>query len=354
MHTKKKTKTMKQINIQNALKEKNKLIIDTRTPKEFEKDNIPDSVNYPIFSDEERAKIGTLYKKDKTKAYQEGITTYNNKIIHFIESFKKLDKNKKIIVYCWRGGMRSKTIAELISNLGYDTYQLEGGYKSFREYIRDFFEEYTPPFKLIVLQGYAGCGKTDILKKIRPSIDLEGIAQHRSSIFGAIGLKPISQKRFESRLWKKLIDLEKETAVFIEGEARKIGDVYIPKKIFDAIQKAKTIFITTNIKNRTKRIVKEYFTHSADEFIKEKIKTLKEQISKKEVEKLLECMDEKKYEKVSEYLLTEYYDPKYDYFFKDRKYAAKINYETITDAIDKIEKIKNKIIRNEPNTHQTT
>ncbi len=328
---------IKQINFDEALKLKNTLLIDTRTPKEFLEDNIPGAVNYPLFSDEERIIIGTLYKKDETKAYKEGITIYNNKVIQFIESFKKLDKNKTIIVYCWRGGMRSKTIAELITNLGYDVYQLNGGYKSFRKYIRDFFDEYTPPFKFIVLQGYAGCGKTDILQKIKPSIDLEGLAQHRSSIFGAIGLKPVSQKRFESRLWVQLTNLNDEKKVFIEGEARKIGDVYLPQKIFDKMRSSETILITTNMKNRTKRIIDEYFTHNADEFLKEKIKTLREAISTKTVEKLLEHMNKKEYEPVTEYLLKEYYDPKYTYFFKEQKYSEIIDYENIQDAIIKLQ-----------------
>ena len=316
------------------------IFVDTRTPKEFEIDNIPGSINIPIFSNEERVIVGTLYNSDKIKAYQEGFQIYNKKILDLIEEFKKIDKNKKIIIYCWRGGMRSKTMTELISNLGLDVVQLTDGYKEFRKFIREELQKYKPPFKLIVLQGLAGCGKTDLIKGLTPSIDLEGLAKHRSSVFGALGLEPVSQKMFESRLFEKLQELKNEKIVFIEGEAKKVGDVFVPNNLFEQMQKSQTINITCSIEERSKRIVKDYFTHNEDEKIKEIIIKLKVFLSNKHVEELNQLVDEKEYLKVAQILLEDHYDPQYNHALKNQVFSSEVKSDNIVEAIKDLNKLK--------------
>ncbi len=331
---------VKKLTAKEALEMKDAVFIDTRSPKEFAEDNIPHSISSPIFTNEERKVIGTLYRKDQDQAYDLGLGIYQTKVEDFIKKYKEFDSSKPIIVYCWRGGLRSETITKLIESLGHEVYQLEGGYKAFREIIRDELKEYRPPFKLMVLQGLAGCGKTDLIKKIKPSIDLEGLAAHRSSLFGALGLKPQTQKMFESRLWEQLQELKNEKIVFIEGEAKKIGNICVPKYLFEAMEKADTINIQTSLQNRVKRIVRDYFTHEEDAQIKEIIIKLKVQLSNKAVEELCAFVDAKNYEPVAEHLLVNYYDERYDHANKDLKYAGEINNDSVDLAVKEFEKLK--------------
>ncbi|MCF7798849.1 tRNA 2-selenouridine(34) synthase MnmH [Candidatus Woesearchaeota archaeon] len=316
------------------------VFVDTRSPKEFAEDNIPGAINIPIFSNEERAIIGTLYKNNQVEAYQQGFGIYNSKILDFIEQFKQIPLEKKIIIYCWRGGMRSKTIAELIASKRTNVYQLIGGYKQFRAVVREELKNYEPPFTFIVLQGLAGCGKTDLIKKLFPTINLEGYAHHRSSLFGALGLKPVSQKMFESRLWKKLHELESEKIVFIEGEAKKIGDIFVPEKIYETMQTAPTVNITASITTRSKRIVQDYFTHNEDEEIKKIIMKLKVYLSTKRCEELCALVDEKKYKQLAEALLIEHYDKQYKHALTEQKYIAEICSDNIDAAVKELEQIK--------------
>ncbi|MBU0666219.1 MAG: tRNA 2-selenouridine(34) synthase MnmH [Nanoarchaeota archaeon] len=329
---------VKTISAEKALNLKDAFFIDTRTPKEFSKDNIPGSINYPIFSDEERRIIGTLYKQNQDKAFEEGLKIYESKVANFIEEYKKLNPKNPIIVYCWRGGLRSETITKLIDGLGYDVYQLIGGHKAYRALVREGLQTYKPPFKLIVLQGLAGCGKTDLIKAITPSIDLEDLAGHRSSLFGAIGLNPCTQKMFESKLWEVLQKLKNEKVVFIEGEAKKIGDIYIPNNLFEVMKKSSIVEIQTPIKQRVKRIVRDYFTHDEDKQIKEIILKLKIQLSNKAVERLHQLVDKKDYEPVAEHLLVNYYDDLYNHANKNIKYAYTIKNNSIVKAVEELQK----------------
>lgn len=343
------------ISVEKALKLRDAVFVDTRSPKEFAEDNIPGSINSPIFSNEERKEVGILYKKDKDKAFEKGLKIYQGKVADFIKEYKEFDSKKTIVVYCWRGGIRSETITKLIESLGYNAYQLIGGHKSFRAFIRERLEAYKPPFKLIVLQGLAGSGKTDLIKAVKPSIDLEYFAGHRSSLFGAIGLKPRSQKMFESRLWFKLEELKQqkseiselknskrvlkqEKVVFIEGEAKKIGNIFVPSNLFKAMEKATTVYIKTSLKNRVKRIVRDYFSHGEDEKIKEIISKLKVQLSNKVVEEMHQFMDKKDYKPVAEYLLVNYYDERYKHANKDLEYKFEVNNDSVKKAVEELER----------------
>ena len=330
----------KTINISQALELRDAVFVDTRTPKEFLEDHIPGAINIPIFNNEERAIVGTLYKNNRVKAYQEGFEIYNKKILSFIKSFEQIDKKKRIIVYCWRGGMRSKTIVELLTSLGKDTYQLVDGYKAYRKYVRESLENYKPSFKLIVIQGMAGSGKTDLIRRLKPSIDLEGLAKHRSSVFGAIGLKPVSQKMFETNFLKRIKELEDEKVIFVEGEAKKVGNINLPKKFFEHLQRSTTILIKTSLENRSKRIVRDYFSHNEDEQIKKIITGFKDYLSKKVVDELTHFVDEKEYEAVAKVLLRDYYDKQYSFAFKNQEFASEVNAESTESATRELIKLK--------------
>lgn len=330
---------MQKITIEEALKLKNKLVIDTRSPTEFEKDRIPGAINIPILDNEERKAVGTMYKQDPDKATKKGYEYYNKKLPRMTEEFKKLDKDKKIIIYCWRGGMRSQTIVKLVSDLGLNAFLLEGGYRAYRRYVRTQLENYKPPFTFIVLYGLAGSGKTELLKHVKPSIDLEGLAQHRSSNFGAIGLNPREQKMFESLLFKRLKELEGEKIVFVEGESHKVGKVFIPNSIFTAMKKGIAVRVNCSIENRAKQIVKDYFMHGEEDKIREIIVYLKPHLTKKVVENLLKLMDEKNYSEVSKILLQDYYDSKYEHYIGQAGCSYTVCNDDMNECITELKKI---------------
>jgi tRNA 2-selenouridine synthase len=321
---------MKQINFKDTL-DKNYIFIDTRSPKEFKEDHIPNALNLPLFDNEQRATIGLIYKNNQEEAYSLGLNYLQEKIPHIIQKINDLniDKTKEIIIYCFRGGMRSKVITKIFNELKFKVYQLKNGYKSYRAYTLDYLTNNPINFTPIVLHGLAGSGKTDLIKILKPSIDLEGLAQHRSSIFGEIGLKPNTQKMFDSLLFEKLKILENEKYIFIEGESKKIGNVQIPDILFKAMNNGIKVYINTPQEKRNKIIVRDYFTHNKDDLIKEKIISLKRALSKKIVDEILLHLTNKNYEKVSEMLLIHYYDPKYNHVLHEIKYDYKINHEDL-------------------------
>lgn len=334
---------MQKISVEKALKLKEKVIVDTRSPREFEKDRIPGAINIPILDNEERKIVGILYKEKPDDAIKLGYEYYNKKLPRMVEEYKKLDSKKKIIIYCWRGGMRSQTIAKLVADLGFDAVLLEGGYRAYRRYVRAQLENYEPPFTFIVLYGLAGSGKTELIKQLNPSIDLEGLAQHRSSNFGAIGLNPREQKLFESLLFARLKELEEEKFVFVEGESHKVGRVFIPNSIFKAMKKGVGVRVNCSIENRAKQIVKDYFTHGEEEKIREIIIYLKQHLTKKVVEDLLKLMDEKNYEEVSKILLQDYYDSKYEHQISQAECSYTVCNDDVDSCIKELNKISGKV-----------
>ncbi|MFW6450296.1 MAG: tRNA 2-selenouridine(34) synthase MnmH [Nanoarchaeota archaeon] len=310
-------------------------IVDTRSPAEFEHDHIPNAINIPIFENNERHEIGKLYKADQQKAFDLGIEYYSKKIPNLVKDIQKLPY-KNIVVYCWRGGMRSRAITQLVELMGYKAYQLEGGYKDYRAYVREKLYNYVPKFRFIVLWGNTGTAKTRIIKKLNPAIDLEGLAQHRSSLFGAVGLKPRSQKFFESLLFFELEKLKNEKFVFVEGESKKIGDAIIPDKLYEHIKKGINVKVTASIKTRIKNTVEEYFAEENIQGIKEVIPKLKQKLGKKRIEDMLLWMDEGEYENVAEVLLKEYYDPLYSNTIDNIKYDYEINANDIGRSVSKL------------------
>ncbi|MFO7711076.1 MAG: tRNA 2-selenouridine(34) synthase MnmH [Candidatus Woesearchaeota archaeon] len=313
---------------------KDAVIVDTRSPAEFEHDHIPGAVNIPIFENNERHEIGKLYKANQEKAFDLGIEYYSRKLPHLCEDLKKLPR-KTIVIYCWRGGMRSRAITQLAQLLGHDAHQLEGGYKSYREYVRETLYSLEPRF--VVLYGLAGCGKTDLIKKLHPAIDLEGYAAHRSSVFGAIGLKPNSQKMFESLLLHDLLKYKDEPYIFVEGESRKIGDLFIPQNIFAAMGKGIAINVTSSLEERSRRIVRDYFTHGEDEKIKSIIWELRQRLTKETAQHLIELVDRKEYHEVSKILLRDYYDSRYSKYLEQFTYS--LEFDVDNDDIESIYRI---------------
>ncbi len=260
-----------QITIDKFLSNSQAVIVDVRTPSEYRLGHIPNAVNLPIFSDEERAIVGTLYKQQgRDIAVLRGLEIVGVKLAGFVREANKLAAGgKELYLYCWRGGMRSGSMAWLLTTAGLRVSLLKGGYKSYRSELDIIVEK---DWKFVVLSGKTGCGKTDVLKQLammgEQVIDLEGLANHKGSAFGALGeLEQPTTETFINRIHDRLNELDSNRAVWCEGESMLIGHVYIPQNLYAKIQSATTINFDIAMEARISRLVREYGIFSNEELI---------------------------------------------------------------------------------------
>jgi tRNA 2-selenouridine synthase len=328
------------ITIEDAVQKDNIQFIDTRTPKEFAEDHLPNAINIPLLSNEERAIVGLLYKQtSREKAIEKGVELFSAKLPRFLSQINKY-RNKTMIIHCWRGGMRSSTVTTLLESLGYDVLQLKGGYKEYRRYVRERLAEYKLKPTLVVLWGLTCSGKTELLQQVDNAIDLEGLAQHRGSLFGKIGLLPRSQKLFENMLLQKLESLQDEKFIFIEGESRKIGDVQIPLFLWKKMCNAINISIVRSMDERIACALQIYKgTKENDKELKKIISNLRDKMSKKRKTELIQLIDDKKYEHVAKILLEEYYDPLYKHTLDKHECSYTVENNDVMKAKGKLQKL---------------
>ena len=235
-------------------------IIDVRSPLEYERGHIPGAFNIPLLSNNEREVVGTLYKsKGQDKAFMKALEFTGPKMAGFVKEANKYQKDKKLLVYCWRGGKRSGSMAWLFNTSGIETKILEGGYKAYRNYIHDLF---SIPKNIIVLGGFTGSGKTEILKELKEQhqvIDLEALAHHKGSAFGFIGQKPQpTTEQFENNLAIEWMKLNYNEIIFLEDESKMIGSVHLPDEIYSKIRNSSVIFINVPKEDRIKRLIIDY------------------------------------------------------------------------------------------------
>lgn len=247
------------------------ITIDVRSPAEFEHAHIPHALNLPLFDNEQRALIGTTYKKQSREAaIKVGLPLFGAKMLPMIETVEAWIKDRQkendltkptIYVHCWRGGMRSAAVAWLLDLYGYKVIQLTGGYKAYRNWV---LAQFTIPYSLKVLGGYTGSGKTEILHALQEKnyavIDLEGIAHHKGSAYGAIGQLPQpSQEMFENIIAEKLLEVnKKQKSIWIEDESQRIGTVLIPTPLFHLMRNSTCYFMTIPFEQRLNFIVEGY------------------------------------------------------------------------------------------------
>jgi tRNA 2-selenouridine synthase len=325
------------ISVNKAMDLKDSVFIDVRSPSEFEQDHILGAVNLPILTDDERHEVGIIYKQvSQQKAIEKGYEYYEKKIPSIKEFVEKL-KDKTLVVYCWRGGMRSEVITTLFESLGFKTFQLKGGYKAYRASLVEELNSFQLKPKLIVLHGLTCSGKTALLQKLPNSIDLEGLAQHRGSLYGAIGLKPRSQKMFDNLLLEKLKELNSKEFIFIEGESRRIGNLMIPESLWKSMGKGVNVYVERDLLIRVKETVKEYFSNQEMiTEIKKVSQNLWKVISKKKKEELLSALESKEYEKAAEILLVNYYDPLYEHSLKKKSYSFTVSCDNVDDCVKEL------------------
>jgi tRNA 2-selenouridine synthase len=225
-------------------------IIDVRTPAEFSLDHVPGAVNLPVLSDDERALVGTIYVQDsRMKARRIGAALVARNIAtHLERALRDKPGSFAPLVYCWRGGQRSLAMATVLEQVGWRPTRLAGGYMTYRRRVTAALYGEGPPLQLILLDGYTGSAKTEILQRLArlgvQVLDLEGLAGHRGSLFGAVAGRPQpGQKRFESMLLLALESLDRSRPVVVEAESSKVGQINLPPLLWRAMSDAPTIEI---------------------------------------------------------------------------------------------------------------
>lgn len=334
------------------------IIVDVRSESEYLEDAIPGAINMPILNDAERAEVGYIYKQvDKEKAKRLGLEIATPKLIAYYDFVieKKNQGYKDIVFYCYRGGMRSQSITNVLSTLGLKVGLLNGGYKDYRKHILENTALEIEKCKFIALQGLTGIGKTKILKLLQQKgcsiLDLEGLARNSGSTFGNISHDGefTTQKRFETELYFELKNL-KEKVVFLECESRRIGRVSQPEYLYNKLQECPRILLSTDIKIRVENIKEDYIKGDRDnkDKIIKAISSLNKAISNEKVNELIEQIEKNCYEEVITYLMEYYYDPLYQHSI-DRKtdYVENIYFNDYEEISEKLIKIKNKYINAE-------
>jgi tRNA 2-selenouridine synthase len=240
-------------------------IIDVRTPAEFAEDHLPGAINCPVFSDEERIIVGTLYKQvSPFEARKVGAAMVAKNIARHLEtSFKDHPKSWRPLIYCWRGGQRSGAMSIILAQIGWAAHKLDGGYKSYRRHVLDQLELLPQNFSYRVICGPTGSGKSRLLSAMAESglqiLDLEQLAQHRGSVLGRLpGQAQPSQKGFDSALLQAIEKLEPALPVYVEAESNKIGLITLPPAVIAAMHASACILVETPLATRINGLLEDY------------------------------------------------------------------------------------------------
>ena len=326
--------TSKSLNIIDFLDNSfNELIIDVRAPIEFEKGHVTNAINIPLFEDIERAEIGTLYKQQgKEIAVTRGLEIVSPKLVPFVNHVKSLTKNKKVFIYCFRGGMRSNSFAWLMNTSGLDATILEGGYKNYRNHVLEYFDQKK---KLVVIGGMTGSGKTDLLKKLNKIdfqiIDLEKLANHKGSAFGTINEeKQKPQQIFENNLFHQMRLLDSKKTILVEDESQTIGFNKIPYGLWLQMKRAPIIKLEIPFEVRVQKLVKDYTTTNI-EALKVCVMKIEQNLGKQNARLCLNYLDENNLTEVARITLK-YYDKAYSFTY-NKKTEQLIN-PIVLDSID--------------------
>lgn len=245
-------------------------VIDVRSPKEFKEGHIFGAINIPILNDEERKAVGIDYKeKGQAEAIRTGFRLVGPRLESIVTEAQEVADGKEILVHCWRGGMRSNNFCQFVSMAGVKTHALKGGYKSYRQHAIKYLEQ---PFPFAVIGGCTGSGKTELLKALAAAgeqiIDLEEMANHRGSVFGALMKPPQpTTEQFQNDLFEAMSQLDFSKRIWVEDESLSIGKIFIPDTYFQTMSQAPVVVIEADRDARIQRLVDEYGPADKKEFI---------------------------------------------------------------------------------------
>ncbi|MDR6552650.1 tRNA 2-selenouridine(34) synthase MnmH [Paenibacillus qinlingensis] len=300
-----------------ALNDKKKLVmIDVRSPSEFQDATIPGSINIPFFDDNERAEIGTIYKQVSVQAAKDrGLEIISAKLPAFVKTIEAIKEPKA--VFCWRGGMRSHTSATVLSLMGIRTYRLTGGFRSYRRWVVDTLEKMEFKPRVYVISGNTGAGKSAILRRLQsegyPVLDLEAYAGHRGSIFGHVGLQANNQKTFEAHFVTDFMKLKDSPYLLIEGESKRIGKAVMPDILFNKKETGTHLYIQMPIHERVRHIIEDYRPWENKEPLLEAYQHIKDRIHTPIAKEIEIALQSDYFDKAVDLLLTHYYDPRYEH-----------------------------------------
>ncbi len=307
-------------------------VIDVRSPAEYAHAHIPKAVNIPLFDNDERALVGTCYKKKgKDAAVLLGLELVGPKLANFVRESKRLARTGEALVHCWRGGMRSGSFAWLLRTAGLKVQTLDGGYKAYRNHV---LESFTESQNMIILGGKTGSGKTEILQEIQKLnqqvIDLEGIAHHKGSSYGAIGQeKAPTSEQFENLVHQQWAKLDRTQPLWLEDESRKIGGCYIPVPLWTQMRAAKVLFIDIPKEIRIERLVKEY-AFVSHQLLIEATDRIQKRLGGQHHQAAIEALDQQDYATVADITLS-YYDKSYLFGLSQRPPEQVVKVEILED-----------------------
>ncbi len=305
-------------------------LVDVRTPLEFNEDHLPGAVNVPLLTNQERVEIGTIYKQQGAHpARMRALELTCGRFASMVESIADAAKGRPILVYCWRGGLRSLSITSLLKLSGYRAVQLKGGYKSYRSHVISCFEHFSAPAPLLVMHGMTGIGKTTFINRLDQShctsIDLEGIAQHRGSAFGSFGMQQdFSQKRFESLLWDRFRQAPADRPIVLEGESKRIGKYTLPGNLYEAMLESHKIWCHASLTTRVTRLLEEYDRQEYRTQMAEALERIRKKLGGPDYASLKAMLEQGDMAGLATGLMELYYDKLY---YKTRSWTAELELE---------------------------
>lgn len=310
-------------------------VLDARSPSEYAQGHIPGAVSLPLFDDEERKVVGTLYKKSgREAAIMEGLDFAGKKLRDYVKQARKAAPGKKLLMHCWRGGMRSESLAWLLNLAGFDVFLLKGGYKAYRRHVLSLWET---PSRILILSGKTGTGKTEILKQMQELgeqvIDLEGMAHHKGSAFGAIGESPQpTSEQFENELADEWIRLDPERPVWLEDESHSIGSVFIPHTLYQQMNLARVMRLEMPKPLRVKRLIGDY-AGFPKELLLQSVGKIQKRLGGQNARAAIEAIERDDFATAIAIVL-DYYDKAYTYDLGKRKPEQFIHMETRTELAE--------------------
>ena len=310
------------------------MVIDVRSPSEFVDDHIPGAINMPVLSDSERADVGKVYKQQSTfLARKKGAAFVARNIAdHLQEKLRGIGPDFTPLIHCWRGGQRSKAFAQVCSEVGWKSYILKGGYKSYRRAVLQGLEGVSDTLMFIVIAGRTGSGKTDILNELKHEgaqvLNLEGLAVHRGSLLGGIEnrMQP-GQRLFESNLYADLLKFNLGKPIYVESESSRIGNIQLPKDVWKKIVAAPMISIITPSSTRATYLLSEYKHLMIDlSALNNLVSGMTQRHGHARTSVWRDLIKAKDWQNLAEDLLNTHYDPAYDksIFRHNRRLLAEI------------------------------
>lgn len=295
-------------------------MIDVRSPAEFAADKIPGAVNLPVLDDHQRAEIGAIYtRQSRFQARRLGAALIARNVARHLETaLSDKDARFRPLLYCWRGGMRSHAMATILSGIGWRAGVLRGGYRTWRRAVVASLSDATEPLQLVLVDGQTGTAKTEILGRLQAmgveTIDLEGLAAHKGSVFGADASRPQpTQKFFESLLHDRLSRIDRRAPIAVEAESARIGRLVVPKRLWRAMREAPRIEIAAGAAARADYLVRAYAEIiAAPGRIEAAIEKLRPFHAKETIERWLSLAGAERHDLLAEQLMREHYDPLYE------------------------------------------